>query len=47
MILVTVQIITQPILVNVVIDRTIGATISGIRDTIFSNGTYIVKDTII
>lgn len=47
MIIVTVQLITSPILVTVDLNARIGATISGIRDTIFNNGTYIVKDIII
>lgn len=47
MILVTVQLITNPILVSVSLDKRVGAVLTGIRDTIFNNGTTIVQDNII
>lgn len=47
MINVSIQLITTPILVTVSINERVGAVLSGIRDTIFNNGTTIVKDQVI
>jgi hypothetical protein len=47
MILVTVQLVTNPILVSVSLKQRVGAVVTGIRDTIFNNTTTIVKDIVI
>ena len=44
MIQIEVNIVTQPIQIEINLDRKIGDTLSGIEDTIDANGTFIIED---
>lgn len=47
MILISVTLVTNPILVTVSLNERVGAVVTGIRDTIFNNTANIVKDIVI